>query len=1024
MAEGESDNLTMEQYRALTRGNQASGIVKPKIRGNVNFEIKSQFMRELRENTFSENKNDDAHEHVERVLDIVSLFNIQGVTHDGVMLRVFPITLTGATKRYYPPSKTAKQLEEICNFKKEGEETLFQSWERYNDLLYKCPTHDINIHQKLTKEFQAKTASEEPNSSVGQCKAVYANDEAPIDNKSYNGTNEVSFIANNKAHVAQEEDDVLIKVLSFQLPPKELNPGSFTLPCTVGILNFFAMADLGASLKVMPKSMFEHLKVANRMKTDILVEMDDMANRAPIGIVENVLVMIDMFLFLSDFVVIDMLNIRNETMILERPFLATIHIEIDVFNKEISLGIRDDKERSSKKARMLKPDTNTSKDYKPRPRDYPFKEWLLTKVGHIDVSEPVKKALLKSWLINCIREELAKDPRSRIFDDYKWMFDLEIYQSADEYELGIGKKGHVLDDIWENEAKKKAQLQKDKALNTKPSVQQSDRLPNTANGNKPKTRNFNQQPRNWPPSMSSRVSNRIVNTSELPRNQKPFLQSKDLECSTCKQCIFSANHDECILKYISELNSRTSAQKKHAQSHKKTKRYIPVEKKNNSKNHGRQIPIGQRFSLNKSSNVFLKTMPPRSGLTWKPTGRIFTQVGIKWISIRKSVETRYNTNNSTSPLGKETHNPKTVICANSSSLSAGTSMAYEPISSEGSSNIATRSSDKRFNTIITSLNALDESISSRNHVRKFLRALLTKWRPKDLEISKRKKEKYKSLALKERKVLSEEEGTSSDSDDEEYAMAEKDDQRCFKYGDQNHFISDSEGDCRKEEICLMAIDNSEVLSDTPYYSSSSLDNESWEMSMINYAKLVLEFSKKQLKAKNKVLKRKACELKAKVKQLERYKEISLGCESCVDLQSKISLLTLKLASFKNSSSSLQEMIEMQKAPKDKHRLGYAEVIASSSSIKTKKSSIFLGYSPNSKAYIILNKETMKVEESLNVKFDESPPPVSPPLEDDDILKCEVIENKVKDLEIKENEPLNKEIINIKESKAHLLETVI
>ncbi|GJS10231.1 hypothetical protein Tco_0367027 [Tanacetum coccineum] len=76
----------------------------------------------------------------------------------------------------------------------------------------------------------------------------------------------------------------------------------------------------------------------------------------------------------------------------------------------------------------------------------------------------------------------------------------------------------------------------------------------------------------------------------------------------------------------------------------------------------------------------------------------------------------------------------------------------------------------RFNTIITSLKALDESFSSRNHVRTFLRALPTKWRPKDLEISKSKKEKYKSLALKERKVLSEEETTSSDNDDEEYAM--------------------------------------------------------------------------------------------------------------------------------------------------------------------------------------------------------------------------------------------------------------
>ncbi|GJW33283.1 hypothetical protein Tco_0053315 [Tanacetum coccineum] len=89
-------------------------------------------------------------------------------------------------------------------------------------------------------------------------------------------------------------------------------------------------------------------------------------------------------------------------------------------------------------------------DYKPRPKDYPFKDWLLTKVGHTNVSEPVKRALLKTWLIDCFQEELVKDPRSRSFDDYKWMFKLEIDQLADEYELGIGKKGHMLDDIWEN----------------------------------------------------------------------------------------------------------------------------------------------------------------------------------------------------------------------------------------------------------------------------------------------------------------------------------------------------------------------------------------------------------------------------------------------------------------------------------------------------------------------------------------------------------------------------------------------
>ncbi|GJS45543.1 putative ribonuclease H-like domain-containing protein [Tanacetum coccineum] len=107
--------------------------------------------------------------------------------------------------------------------------------------------------------------------------------------------------------VAQEEG-VSSRVLPCQLPPKELNLGNLTLPSTIGSFNFYAMADLGASVNVIPKSMFEHLKLARLKKTDMLVEMPDMTKRAPIGIVENVLVKIDKFLFPSDFVVIDMLN--------------------------------------------------------------------------------------------------------------------------------------------------------------------------------------------------------------------------------------------------------------------------------------------------------------------------------------------------------------------------------------------------------------------------------------------------------------------------------------------------------------------------------------------------------------------------------------------------------------------------------------------------------------------------------------------------------------------------------------------
>ncbi|GJR88923.1 hypothetical protein Tco_0212934 [Tanacetum coccineum] len=124
MAGVDIDTLTMVQYLALSRENLAPGVVKPEIGGNVNFKIKSQFMRELREDTFLGNKDEDAHDHIDRVLNIVALFNIPGVSKDADLLKKAFI------QRYCPSSMTVKQLEDIHNFKQEGDESLYQAWER------------------------------------------------------------------------------------------------------------------------------------------------------------------------------------------------------------------------------------------------------------------------------------------------------------------------------------------------------------------------------------------------------------------------------------------------------------------------------------------------------------------------------------------------------------------------------------------------------------------------------------------------------------------------------------------------------------------------------------------------------------------------------------------------------------------------------------------------------------------------------------------------------------------------------
>nr|GEZ36483.1 hypothetical protein [Tanacetum cinerariifolium] len=90
------NTLTMEQYLALSQENQAPGVVKPEIIGNVNFEIKSQFMQELKEDTFFGIKNKDAYDHVDRVLNIGP---IHGMTPTQALMPIQ--TMVGQSQKWH-----------------------------------------------------------------------------------------------------------------------------------------------------------------------------------------------------------------------------------------------------------------------------------------------------------------------------------------------------------------------------------------------------------------------------------------------------------------------------------------------------------------------------------------------------------------------------------------------------------------------------------------------------------------------------------------------------------------------------------------------------------------------------------------------------------------------------------------------------------------------------------------------------------------------------------------------------------
>ncbi|GJX40614.1 hypothetical protein Tco_0255604 [Tanacetum coccineum] len=172
---------------------------------------------------------------------------------------------------------------------------------------------------------------------------------------------------------------------------------------------------------------------------------------------------------------------------------------------------------------------------------------------------------------------------------------------------------------------------------------------------------------------AQRIPKLSVLGKPTPFSNSPEMRINDLQCPTCKKCLYSANHDECVLEYLSRLNPRASAQNKDAKSHKTTKRYMPVEKSSASKKPERQIPTGHRFSNKKTTTVPEKTMNPRSCLRWKPTGRIFSNVRLRWIPTGKLLNSCTGKVDSEPAHGSIVDIPHIHACKQTLGLSAGTS---------------------------------------------------------------------------------------------------------------------------------------------------------------------------------------------------------------------------------------------------------------------------------------------------------------------------------------------------------------
>ncbi|GJY54974.1 hypothetical protein Tco_0446638 [Tanacetum coccineum] len=193
------------------------------------------------------------------------------------------------------------------------------------------------------------------------------------------------LVANKQ--LTEEDDDVRMNprcsaLLQNQLPPKENDLGSFILSCSIRRLDFNnALAYLGASINIMPFSMFKRLGIGKLEPINMVIEMADNTKCIPKGIVENLLIKIDKFILLVDFVILEMIDDFRMPVILGRPLLATAQAKVDIFRKTISLEVGNKKSE------------NDGKRIDVEWENLSLNDWLRIRFG--EVSETVRDKILR-----------------------------------------------------------------------------------------------------------------------------------------------------------------------------------------------------------------------------------------------------------------------------------------------------------------------------------------------------------------------------------------------------------------------------------------------------------------------------------------------------------------------------------------------------------------------------------------------------------------------------------------------------
>ncbi|GJZ55167.1 reverse transcriptase domain-containing protein [Tanacetum coccineum] len=282
-----------------------------------------------------------------------------GVSDDALRLSLFPYSLTHHAiawydrlprnsihsfddmmrkflSKYFPPSMVTKLRNEITKFEQKPHESLFEAWERYKFSIDRCPNHNMLLVTQIDTFYNGLTLSHRDtiNAAAGGTFMQKTPEECEL--KAITTLSGVSYDGP-----------------SVPIPPLFINPeenereeetstdpvyGDFTIK-----LKCQALADLGASINLMPLSVWKRLGLPELIPTRMTLELANRTVCTPAGIARDVFVLVGKFTFPTDFIIVDYIADARIPLILRRPFLRTAHALIDVHGEELIL--RDGNER-------------------------------------------------------------------------------------------------------------------------------------------------------------------------------------------------------------------------------------------------------------------------------------------------------------------------------------------------------------------------------------------------------------------------------------------------------------------------------------------------------------------------------------------------------------------------------------------------------------------------------------------------------------------------------------------------------